>query len=180
MLSDIYIIRHGHPKPNTGIPYDRIPGPPLSEIGQEEARVAGLYLAHYAPQRIYSSPLDRAYETAEIIGKVIDHNPLIEAMLAEHRKEETFEMVKTRLKGFLAQLHDSPDERVILVAHGSPIKAILQLLSNDQIDLTKHIYSNGNHVPTAGIWHAHATPTGYTLELVFKPIVTAPVGHVAV
>lgn len=180
MLRDIYIVRHGHPKQGTGIAYDRVPGPPLSEIGQEEARVAGLYLAHFQPQRIYTSPLDRAYQTAEIIGKSIDHSPLIETALAEHRKEETFDMVKLRLKAFIAQLHEGQDERIVLVAHGSPIKATLQLLSNDKIDLSQHVYTNGNHIPTAGIWHAQHGPTGYTLELVFKPLITAPVGHMAV
>ncbi len=180
MLKDIYIVRHGHPKQGTGIAYDRVPGPPLSEIGQEEARVAGLYLAHFKPDRIYTSPLDRAYQTAEIVGKAIGHNPLIEERLAEHRKEETYDTVKARLKQFLVQLHEGPDESVALVAHGSPIKAMLQLLSEDKIDLSKHLYSNGNHVPTAGIWHAHYGSDSYVLELVFKPIVTAPVGHVTV
>jgi len=182
MLKDLYIVRHGHPKLGTGIAYDRVPGPPLSETGQEEARVAGLYLAHIAPQRLYSSPLERAYQTAEIIGKNIGHSPIVEESLAEHRKEETFDVVKSRLKDFLARLQREQieDERVAVVSHGSPIKALLLLLSNEKIDLTQHVYPNGNHVPTAGIWHAQFNDQGCALELVFKPIVTAPVGHVAV
>jgi 2,3-bisphosphoglycerate-dependent phosphoglycerate mutase len=69
---------------------------------------------------------------------------------------------------------------VALVTHGSPIKALLLLLSNESINLDNYKFSNGNHAPTAGVWHAHRVETGWQLDLIFKPIVSAPVGHVAV
>ena len=57
------LIRHGLPiraiKPD-GTPAD----PPLSELGQEQARRVADWLREEAIDRIYSSPLRRARETA--------------------------------------------------------------------------------------------------------------------
>ena len=185
MLKELFLIRHGHPKQGTGIAYDRVPGPPLSDVGQEEARVAGLFLGHMHIQQIYTSPLDRASQTAQLIGKQLNLTPIVEPALAEHRKEETFDQVKARLQAFVAQLDAEPFERVALVAHGSPIKALLLALTQERIKLDDYRFANGNHVPTAGVWHArrNADPTAlpqWELDLIFKPIVSAPVGHFAV
>ena len=191
MLQELFLIRHGHPKQGTGIAYDRVPGPPLSEVGQEEARVAALFLGHMQIQRIYTSPLDRASQTAELIGAQLGLQPIIEPMLAEHRKEETFDQVKLRLQDLIARLdaasveRGAPLERIALVAHGSPIKALLLALTQERIKLDDYRFANGNHVPTAGVWHArrNADPLAvppWDLDLIFKPIVAAPVGHFAV
>jgi len=185
MLKEIFLVRHGHPKQGTGIAYDRVPGPPLSDVGREEARVAGLFLGHMHIQQIYSSPLDRAHETATLIGQQLALTPVIELALAEHRKEETFEQVKQRLQDVITRLDAEPFERIALVAHGSPIKALLLTLTQERIKLDDYRFANGNHVPTAGVWHArrNADPTTmpqWELDLIFKPIVAAPVGHFAV
>ena len=42
---------------------------PLSQEGRHQARLAGLALAALSPDAIYSSPLIRAFETAEIIAR---------------------------------------------------------------------------------------------------------------
>ena len=185
MLKELFLVRHGHPKLGTGIAYDRVPGPPLSDVGREEARVAGLFLGHMHIQQIYTSPLDRANETAILIGQQLGLTPVIEPALAEHRKEETFDQVKVRLQDVIARLDAGPFERVALVAHGSPIKALLLILTQDRIKLDDYRFANGNHVPTAGVWHArrNADPTAspqWKLDLIFKPIVAAPVGHLSV
>jgi 2,3-bisphosphoglycerate-dependent phosphoglycerate mutase len=183
-ITEIFLIRHGHPQQGTGIPYDRAPGPPLSDVGREEARIAGLFLGHMGIRQLFCSPLDRALQTAELIGAALSLTPQVAPLLAEHRREETFDDVRKRAGEFLALLdEDTPQhtqQRVALVTHGSPIKALLLLLSNDSINLDNYKFSNGNHAPTAGVWHARRVETGWQLDLIFKPIVAAPVGHVAV
>ncbi|HEY3292002.1 MAG TPA: hypothetical protein VGK87_17880, partial [Anaerolineae bacterium] len=64
-------------------------------------------------------------------------------------------------------------------AHGAPIKALLQILSFDTLDLSKYMFQNGNHVPTAGVWHATRDMFGaWQLSLVFKPAVPIPADHI--
>lgn len=179
-ITDLYIVRHGHPQQNTGLAYDRPPGPPLSEIGRAEARLAGIYLAGRGVQCLYASPLERAQGTAHAIAGETGLPIITEPALAEHRHEETFDAVKERIRELLARLEQGTAPVVALVSHGSPIKAMLQILSREQIDLTRHIYPNGNPVPTAGIWHARQDAQGWSLDLVFKPVVATPAAHVPV
>lgn len=169
MLQQLYLIRHAQPKQGTGIPYDRVPGPPLSDIGRDEARSAGLYLAQCRLECLYTSPLDRTQETARLVGEQVALTPLIEQALAEHRSDETFDKVKTRVRDFLARVETEPVQAAAFVTHGSPIKAALQLLSSDAIDLSGHTFDNGNHVPTAGIWRAERIDGQWRLDLVFMP-----------
>ena len=179
-LTDIYLVRHGHPQLGTGIAYDRAPGPPLSEIGRAEAQLAGLYLASRNVQRLYTSPVERALSTAHAISTETGLESVVEEALAEHRREETFDAVKIRAQDFLNCLHAQPETVVALVSHGSPIKALLQVLSAGQLDLSRHVYANGNHVPTAGIWHARRVTDGWAFDLVFRPVVSTPATHVPV
>ncbi|MCS7059805.1 MAG: histidine phosphatase family protein [Anaerolineae bacterium] len=187
LVTDLYLVRHGHPLLNTGIAYDRPPGPPLSEVGRAEARLAGMYLASRGVQRLYTSPLDRAQATAALIGAETGLPAVVVEALAEHRREETFDDVQARMRAFLAHLEQETVSAIVLVSHGSPIKAMLLALSEGRLDLSRHIYPNGNHLPTAGIWHARRSAiegatsgTGWTLDLVFKPVVAAPPAHVPV
>ena len=169
MLKQLYLIRHAHPQQGTGIPYDRVPGPPLSDTGKDEARAAALYLAQCGLERLYASPLDRTQETATAISHG-NATPLqTEEALAEHRNGENFDQVKARMRDFLARVETEPLEVVGFVTHGSPIKALLQLLSDEKIDLKKFNFDAGNHVPTAGIWRAERTANEWKLELVFTP-----------
>lgn len=68
------LIRHGATKLNNDdVSVDRIRGwsnVPLSEDGREEATKLGKKLAKDPPEGIFSSDLDRAHETAQIISKI--------------------------------------------------------------------------------------------------------------
>lgn len=179
-ISDLYIVRHGHPLQNTGLAYDRPPGPALSDIGRAEARLAGLYLAGRGAQRLYASPLERAQGTAHIISAETGLPVITEPALAEHRHDETFDAVRERIRALLSRLEQDNIPVVILVSHGSPIKAMLGILSRERIDLSRHVYPNGNPAPTAGIWHARRDTQGWALDLVFRPVVSTPATHVPV
>lgn len=73
----LVLVRHGS-TPTTGKEMPEAPpGPPLSDLGMEEAEQAGLHLAAWRSlwpplETIYTSPLRRARETADILAKVLD------------------------------------------------------------------------------------------------------------
>ena len=65
----LYLVRHGR-SIKQGMIRGRLPGFPLSKTGKEEARLAAEFLADKEVERIFTSPLDRAVQTADIIAKV--------------------------------------------------------------------------------------------------------------
>ncbi len=181
MLRELYIVRHGHPQQGTGLAYDRVPGPALSDVGRVEAQASAEFLTGRGIELVYTSPLERTLQTAHIIAAALQIPMFIEAALAEHRSDERFEDVKTRVRDLLARVDGQPQESVAFVTHGSPIKALLQILSLDTIDLTRYNYPNGNHAPTAGIWHAQRDLFGaWQMDLAFKPAVPTPAAHVPI
>lgn len=169
MLNTFYLIRHAHPKQNTGIAYDRLPGPPLDDEGRAEAQRAAVYLALCGLEHLYVSPLDRTRETAEIIAAASGTPISIETALAEHRSDEKFEAVEKRAAAFFAAIENGPHRTLGVVTHGSPVRALLGLLSKGKLDLAKYNFAGGNPVPTAGIWRAERAETAWQLELVFEP-----------
>jgi broad specificity phosphatase PhoE len=64
-----HLVRHGdHDQVDRAL-CGRMPGVSLNLTGQEQARAAGRRLAALRPSRILTSPLERARETADIIGE---------------------------------------------------------------------------------------------------------------
>ncbi len=181
MLRELYIVRHGHPLMGTGLAYDRVPGPALSDVGRAEAHLSADYLMGRGIELVYSSPLERTLETSRIITAALQVALLVEPALAEHRSDEKYEEVKARVRDLLARVDGQPQSVVAFVTHGSPIKALLQVLSLDTIDLTRYNFPNGNHAPTAGIWHAQRDLFGaWQMDLAFKPAVPTPAAHVPI
>ncbi|MFB5629047.1 MAG: histidine phosphatase family protein [Nitrosarchaeum sp.] len=73
-MGSIIFLRHGQAKNNIErILTGRTPGIPLTEKGIEQAEKAAKFLEHMNVSAIYSSPIERAKHTAEIVGK---HNSL--------------------------------------------------------------------------------------------------------
>ena len=66
---ELIIIRHGQSTANATGVWQGQKEFPLSEEGRRQARLAGKALAGTPFDGIYSSPLGRAYETAEIIAR---------------------------------------------------------------------------------------------------------------
>jgi len=68
-LGSIIFLRHGQAKNNTErILAGRTPGIPLTEKGIDQAKKAAEFLEHMNISAIYSSPIQRAKHTAEIVG----------------------------------------------------------------------------------------------------------------
>ena len=73
-MGSIIFLRHGQAKNNIErILTGRTPGVPLTETGIDQAEKAAKFLEQMNISAIYSSPIERARHTAEIVGK---HNSL--------------------------------------------------------------------------------------------------------
>ena len=74
-MTDLYLVRHGETDWNR---QRRIQGRtdiPLNDTGREQARLAASVLSSLPVARVYSSPLVRARETAEIISALLGTEP---------------------------------------------------------------------------------------------------------
>lgn len=150
MSDALYIVRHGESEYNAKGLLAGITDIPLTDTGREQARQAGTQLAKLGITRIVSSPLVRAYETAEIIAEQLGFHP--ESILVDERLHErdfgalegtvwserslvgvegleSAESVLGRAQAMLAYDTSLPSsERVLFVAHASLIRAFMQLV----------------------------------------------------
>jgi broad specificity phosphatase PhoE len=79
----IHLVRHGETDWNQS---GRIQGhrdPPLNDIGRAQARLVSHRLAQLGPAALYSSDLQRAYETAQIIGAALGSRVIQKPSLRE-------------------------------------------------------------------------------------------------
>tara|TARA_B100000745_G_C20090527_1_gene372767 strand:- start:384 stop:1001 length:618 start_codon:yes stop_codon:yes gene_type:complete len=80
----IILLRHGQAENNTKkILAGRSPGVNLTEVGIQQAEQAGKILKALNISTIYSSPIDRAIQTAEIITKQCDLEVILDDRLIE-------------------------------------------------------------------------------------------------
>jgi broad specificity phosphatase PhoE len=63
----LYLLRHGEVHNPDNVLYGRLPNFRLSETGREQAKAAGIYLANAPLAAVYSSPMQRAQETAQLV-----------------------------------------------------------------------------------------------------------------
>lgn len=71
----LYLIRHGQSASNVARQEGRLAeyDPPLTPVGEEQARRLGERMAAYGVDSIYASPLQRAYNTAAAIARHTNH-----------------------------------------------------------------------------------------------------------
>jgi len=74
----ISLVRHGHIVNRDDVFHGRLPGFPLSQQGEEEAAAAAAFLRDQPVVAIYTSPMQRARHTAEIIQSAFDPLPPIQ------------------------------------------------------------------------------------------------------
>lgn len=131
----IYFARHGdYQNPNGVLPY-RLSGFPLSELGRTQAQLVADKLLNIKLRAIFTSPIQRCFETAEIISNTIHLHP--------NQKEELIE-TGTPLAGILSsdQRRSLPEYLYSLKEHieggGESPEAIFERFSNfiDKLKLT--------------------------------------------
>ena len=85
---ELYLIRHGqsannlrkqalaeHSRTSAAASVPRIADPPLTDLGEQQARLAGEAVRDEGITRLYCGPMLRTLQTAQIIGAVLDLSP---------------------------------------------------------------------------------------------------------
>jgi broad specificity phosphatase PhoE len=152
-VSQLVFVRHGQTEANrNGVLLGRL-DPPLNDAGREQAGVVAARVAALAPSRVFTSPLVRAMQTAEIVAVAcgldvsvddrlieVDYGEYDGVSLAELPEElvwkwrndadfappggESLASVGKRMGEYTSEVLDSlVAGPVVAVSHVSPIKA---------------------------------------------------------
>jgi broad specificity phosphatase PhoE len=133
-------------------------------------------------QRLYSSPLQRCLETAQIAGEAARLESILDNRLIEWQPGEDSVTVQTRMVEALEsalQNHlptsSANSVSIGLISHGGPIGVLLEWLGMKPAELDAYrIYDHKNPLPPAAVWQAsrvdQANP--WVMGLDFLPDVT--------
>jgi uncharacterized phosphatase len=166
LKTTICIIRHGETDWNTEGKLQGHEDIELNDIGRTQAIQSALYFESGHWDAIVSSPLKRAYETAQIIGeklsipKIHVFDEIIErsygsgsGLLPDERRsrfpygipdQEKFEHLRQRAMNGLNKIaNEFEGKRVIVVSHGGLINSILYTLSDSEFGSFKTRLKNG-------------------------------------
>ena len=153
----LYVIRHGQSEGNVRGIFSGWCDHKLTESGREDARKAGRIISKVKFDKVYSSDLNRAYETAKLAlpDFECEPTPLIKEInvgsiqgmtYAEAREKyghlykkpngndygeiggESFDALYERLQKFLDMVSSSPYENVAAFCHGGTMRAIYRLV----------------------------------------------------
>ena len=95
----IHLMRHGEVENPAGIIYGRLPGYNLSKRGLEQAEEAAEHLATRDIGAVWSSPLERTRETADVIARDHGLTPVIDERLIESGSE--FQGIGRSIRAFI-------------------------------------------------------------------------------
>jgi broad specificity phosphatase PhoE len=95
----IHLVRHGKVENPSGVIYGRLPGYHLSELGKQQAAAAGEHLKDAPVGTIWSSPMERAQETATAINATHGLQIVTDERLTE--SHNSFEGVKRTWQGIV-------------------------------------------------------------------------------
>lgn len=170
----LYMVRHGQSENNLAKRFTGWAQVKLTEKGIEDARRAGEYLKGIAFDRIYSSDLIRAVQTAEYaipgcrpvqlaqlreisLGKLemrsIDEcmEQLGETFSINRRMYnyvpyggENREMIEARVRWFFEMLESDPCENVAVFAHAGTVNTALDIVMGMQLDRAHLSCLNGS------------------------------------
>ena len=164
-MVSIFFLRHGQALNNTEkILAGRTAGVPLTENGIKQAEKIAEFLKPLNISAIYSSPIERAKHTADIVAKHNSLDTIIDDRLIEldmgkftgepydeifakhgnvflkfyegnpeiaHNGVEIFLDVKKRISSIVDYvIKNHQDEKVVLVTHMDPIKAMLSIVAD--------------------------------------------------
>ena len=130
-MKTLYFVRHGTVHNPNRIAYRRLPGFNLSDHGRLEAAETARFLQSIRFDAIWHSPLERAFETAEIINAPHRLELHVEERIIECDAGETPEEVRIRMASFIAEWKASGPESAIAVSHRDPIRRLLFEIHNE-------------------------------------------------
>ncbi|MCL1631226.1 histidine phosphatase family protein [Sporolactobacillus sp. CPB3-1] len=175
-MTTICLVRHGETDWNAIGKLQGREDIPLNERGRKQAELVGRFLESQKFKAVFTSPLLRAKQTAEIINRHIGNLPLFEdsdfiekaygeasGMTIPERDRhfpdgkipgmEPIAHVRERVaRGLSSVSAHFPGHRVLLVAHGGLINVILAMLSGGAIGTGKTKLFNTciSHIETEG------------------------------
>ena len=152
-MTDLVLVRHGETEWNRLGRVQGLSDIPLNETGRRQAQEAGVRLRSEHWDAIASSPLSRAAETAEIIGREVGvpAPELVEALVERNYGEAeglTGEEIDRRWDGvlqaresreavlervvpaLLALAERHPGQRVLVVSHGGVIGSLVRMATD--------------------------------------------------
>ncbi|MEK6895821.1 MAG: histidine phosphatase family protein [Nanoarchaeota archaeon] len=128
----IILVRHGQSEANAaGIRQgseDNWTDTQLSEKGINQVKKLAERLKDEKFDKIYSSNLKRAIQTAEEINKYHDKKIIIDKRLADALNKETSKDIIKKCKSFLKNILKE-DKTILIIAHGSINLTIMALLT---------------------------------------------------
>jgi broad specificity phosphatase PhoE len=86
-ITELLLVRHGQQTYDPNGPVAQMVDPPLSELGQNQARLVGMALSTERIDAVYASPLSRALETGQEIAR---HHRLEVTVVPDLREVEVF------------------------------------------------------------------------------------------
>jgi broad specificity phosphatase PhoE len=177
----LYLVRHGQTEWSRTRRHTSRTDIPLDPVGEDEARALGVLLATQRFDRVLSSPLHRALDTARLAG-FAGRYELTDALLEfdygkyeglttpEIRAQqpgwdlfrdgcpggETVQAVAKRVTPLLAAVTDA-DEDVLLFSHGHLIRILAATYLGLPPDTARHLFLNTASVSVLG--REHEWPT---------------------
>jgi uncharacterized phosphatase len=165
----LYLVRHGETDWNRERRIQGSTDIPLNEVGREQAARAGALLSRRHWDGIASSPLARAYETAQIIGAELgladieiledlveraygEAEGLVDSELAarfpgetEVPGRETREQVAARvLPSLIALAERHPGSNLIVATHGAVIRTVMETVASGSSQHRGKSITNGS------------------------------------
>lgn len=135
MYLQLYLVRHGESMGNieTDAEFDSV-NPPLTEHGKMQAKAVGKRFSGFSDYTLYSSPLERAKETARQISEnMIIDSDLLEKGVRESNGmfedyDETDSECYERAKKVIDRIKSKHrnHENVIIVAHGMFLNQLIK------------------------------------------------------
>lgn len=121
-MSRALLLRHAESAHNAHTGTEQLAeeeGDRLTEGGRQQARAAGAALAGESASGLFSSPLRRARETAEVLGEALGQEPAELLYAGELATGEGFEQLLARVRTLRAELEGGAlGERPLIVTHG--------------------------------------------------------------
>lgn len=128
----IFLVRHGETDHIFSSDMAKDDQRLLTKIGEQQVKKVGEYLKEFAPVAIYSSPMERTQQTAEIIRRVADikKNVIIEPELHEIYDTRSYDSVGSRVGELMKKIiHTHRGEQVVCSTHMDVIESLLTSLN---------------------------------------------------
>ena len=170
---NLYVVRHGQSVPNLERRHSGWSMLPLTEQGEADAKHAGALLKGIPFDRVYSSDLTRAVQTARLalgceptqlsvlrersVGTL--QEKLVEDCFRDHGDEyrqarakldftafggENIVSLRKRAEEFLEMLESDPQENVAAFSHAGFIEALFEIVMNIELDRTRTMLPNAS------------------------------------